>query len=272
MSVLISPVARPQSIAEVLDAAIRVFQRTLVRSLPFAILNILLGQAANIYLLVGTQRSGIPGTKDPAWWGIFVVSQLLGVCVWYAMLSRQCAFIAGEQSSFAGALRKTAARFPQILLLVVLEILSIAAGIIALVIPALYLFVPLALAWPALALEPHGAVDAYKAGLRLCSGHWWRVTTALSVALIVAAVFYLVGVMIIGVVLQLGRSGDPELIYAPATMMMLALSALVAPLYTALLIAIYFDLKARDAQRRETAGAKGAAAPNTLPPNEAPAA
>ena len=257
------PPIRAQTIGEVLDGAFRIFQRTIVRTLPISVLAVLIGQAPNVYLLM----RGLPvrdplRSADPGWLAVMTVTSVLICVAHYAMLRRQFAIIHDRPTRLGTDLTGALVRTPAILALLIVQILAFIIGAVALILPALYLMVPFAVAWPVIALEERGAIDSCKRALRLTRGSWWRVATIATVAFIVLVVFALVAMIFLGLMIQLGRgSDDLELLLAASRTTLLAVAALLTPFYSAAAIAIYLDLIAREQARESSSRLSGVSVP-----------
>ena len=245
-----------QTIGEVLDGAFRIFQRTVIRTLPISVLAVLLGQGPNLYLL----SRGVPAhsplrAHDPGWFLVIVATTVLISVAHYAMLRRQFAIVRDLPTRLGNELSGALRRAPAIVTMLIVQLLAFVIGTIALILPALYLMVPMAVAWPVLALEERGALDSCRRALRLTRGSWWRVATTATVAFIVLSVFVVVAALFLGLILQLGRRGDDvELMLAASRTILLAIMAFLIPFYSAAAIAIYLDLLAREEAR--TTGAR----------------
>ncbi len=94
-----------------------------------------------------------------------------------------------------------------------------------------------------LIVEDKGAYDSLRRSWSLTAGHWWRVATILTVLIIVVIVLFLVIGVIAGVVAaSTGSTGVPGMLIQVISLLG---NALISPLYSAVLVAIYYDLKLR---------------------------
>jgi uncharacterized oligopeptide transporter (OPT) family protein len=95
-----------------------------------------------------------------------------------------------------------------------------------------------------LIVEDKGAPESLGRSWTLTSGHWWRVATILTVLVIViVALFLFVGIIAAIVAATTGSS-------SPISGVLIQLisvlgNTLISPLYSAVLISIYYDLKLR---------------------------
>jgi hypothetical protein len=95
-----------------------------------------------------------------------------------------------------------------------------------------------------LIVEDKGATESLGRSWTLTAGHWWRVATILTVLVIVVIVLFLVIGVIAGVVAaSMGSIGGISGILIQV--ISLLGNTLISPLYSAVLVAIYYDLKLR---------------------------
>jgi hypothetical protein len=114
-----------------------------------------------------------------------------------------------------------------------------------LLIPASYVAVLLSCAFTVLLLTGSGPVVSYMRSWRLASGSFWRLSVIYTVGVIVLLVFsVLIGGLAAFLAGILGR-GDLALIAATAGVIVVGLSAVTTPLYTAMALAVFGDLTAR---------------------------
>jgi hypothetical protein len=95
-----------------------------------------------------------------------------------------------------------------------------------------------------LIVEDKGAFDSLRRSWTLTAGHWWRVATILTVLVIVVIVLFLVIGVIAGLVAaSMGSTaGVPGMLIQVISLLG---NTLISPLYSAVLVAIYYDLKLR---------------------------
>jgi hypothetical protein len=96
----------------------------------------------------------------------------------------------------------------------------------------------------ALVVEDRGAVDSLRRSWNLTAGNWWRVATILTVLVIViVALFLFVGIIAGFVRVGMGTTaGIPGVLIQIITLLG---NTLVSPLYAAVLVAIFYDLRLR---------------------------
>jgi hypothetical protein len=95
-----------------------------------------------------------------------------------------------------------------------------------------------------LIVEDKGAPESLRRSWTLTSGHWWRVATILTVlVIVVVALFLFVGIIAGIVTATTGSAGGLSGIMIQ--MISVLGNTLVSPLYSAVLVAIYYDLRLR---------------------------
>src|ERR1700740_3196072 len=97
MTHILYPPARPQSVGEILDTGFRIFTRTLVKCLPYAVAAVILRQLPNLYLVArGQGLATLRALTSPSWLVLDVVGILIGLLLISAILLRQYALATGH--------------------------------------------------------------------------------------------------------------------------------------------------------------------------------
>jgi hypothetical protein len=240
------PPLRPQSVSEVLDAAFHIYSASLLKVLPFGILMILAGQLMNIYSLA-TGRPLRSHPHDAPSGLVYGVSLIAVTTIWAAMMLHQRAIVQAEPTSLRAELARALRALPGIVPLVILMAVALIVGIALLVVPGVYLFVALSMAMPALVLEHKGPIAAMKFSLHLIRGLWWRTLGIFLITAVIVIVFYFLAAILVVVAVQFIRGADVALTTAAATVLIIALGAFSAPYGTATVLAVFGDLRVRDA-------------------------
>lgn len=246
MSGALFPFGRPLGVGEVLDGGFRLFQRSLVKCLPFAAAAALVGQLPSAYrLAVGrplTMLSGLNAT----WIALSLFSALTSLVMWGAVLLREYAIASGRPTDAVAELGAALRCSLSMLVVGILSGLAIVVGLVCLLVPGVYLATALALAAPAVVLERIGPFAALGRSMQLVSGNWWRTTAIFSVALVIIIVLYVLGAVIgTAIAVPLLRSADVVTVVAVTSVVLLLIGALGQPLIIALLLATYEDLNVR---------------------------
>jgi len=163
-----------------------------------------------------------------------------------AALTRQLDAVGSDQplatkAALASAVRPVGPLF----LMSFLYSAALIIGTVLLIIPGMILAVSLILGLVLVVLESKGPVAALRASHQLVWGCWWRTTAILTVGAIIIIVVYAAVGLVLGLVLVFAGDSSPafEIVLSATTTFFATL--LLAPLYPALLLAIYWDLKLR---------------------------
>lgn len=250
---------QPQGVGGVLDTAFQLYKATLGAVWPISLLLAVVGMPPTLYLLfsgaplpdlesTGFDLSTAFGANDPVSSAIGLISGILTLWVLSALYLKQRAGGVDEALSVGDALKVAVARLAPVLGSTVLFVIAFVVGLILLIVPGLILMVSLMLYMQLVLFEEKGPVEALTASHKLVWGNWWRSTAILTVALILVMVIF----MAVGVVAAVAA---PFLGIAIEDYLMLALvgelvfnalfNLLFMPFFSAVMIALYWDLKLR---------------------------
>jgi hypothetical protein len=232
---------RPQSVSEVLDAAFRLFKRSLLPNLPVCLLAVLLGQVPSAYVF--WKNSAAP-FRDPVWWLLYLISTSILLVLWATLLLRQHAMVCGTALTMRSAARAALQLLPRMWLLTVVSILLIALGLLLLFIPGVYLGIGLWFAGAVLILRRAPLLTSIDESLKLVRGNWWRSSTIMGVAFLVIFIFYGVGTAV-GLVLAPLVGGSFEIGRLLMLVIFDVMGGLFMPFLTALTVAQFEDLSLR---------------------------
>jgi hypothetical protein len=279
MATSLYPPQRPLSIGELVDAAFRIFRVTVVKCLPYALVAVIAGQLPNIYYLLsgrGLARSILTSLRDPVWLSLYVVGTLVGVLLWSAILLRQHSMVTGSDAVAGQELGTALRRLPAMVLLGVLCGVAIGGWFVlgflfsgpvrllvwvVMAVPASVVMVALSVAGPSLLLSDRGPAASLAHSWRLTSGSLWRLSGVYTVALFIVLVIYVVLGLVTTLVSVLLARNDISVISAAAEALVVIMTAVVTPFYSALALAVFGDLCVRregtDLAQRISAAAAG---------------
>jgi hypothetical protein len=276
MSSVLYPPSRPQTIGEVLDSAFRIFQATLLASLPYSVLATVAGQLQNIYIIVTGRPLRPFSNSDPGWWTVYLLGAIIGCALINAIIIRQAAVASGSRSAGPGVLLQGLRNVPAnivmvIVIAVVVGICFIPLAVIpaayrtwsiaVLCLPAIYLAVLFLCSWPALLVGHKGPIDSLRYSAHLIRSNWWRTVMIYMVVLTMIIVLSVTAGLIVGVLTQVVAARDLAVTTAVSAVMVVASGAVYMPFVTSMALALYGDLQARkegtDLERR-IAGAPAA--------------
>jgi hypothetical protein len=269
MPSVLYPPSRPQSIGEVLDSAFRIFQATLLKSLPFSVLATVAGQLQNIYTIVTGRTLHKFSNGDPWFWVLYVLGVVLGFALINAIMIRQAAIASGSQSSASTALLEGLRKVPANIVMAVVAGVLIGVcfvpllavpraywswAIVVLSVPAIYLGVLLLCSWPALLVGHRGPVASLRYSAHLIRGNWWRTVMIYLVMVTMIIVLSVTAGLLVGVLTQIVAARDLAVSTAVSAVMVVASGAVYMPFATSMSLALYADLQTRkegtDLERR----------------------
>jgi hypothetical protein len=169
----------------------------------------------------------------------------------------------GRAVSARAALRYGCQRFGSLLWLGILSGLATLLGVLALIVPGVYVIVAFSVAAPVVVIEGHRGMVALQRSRELVKGRWWATLGALLPAMVLLGA----GAFVVGTTLR--TSGSVSGFALTQAVGVVVLQALLVPVTTATAVAIYFDLHARRGPGRIEATAPKSDLP---PPATAPAA
>ncbi len=166
------------------------FRATLLRTLPFSLLAVLLGQWPSVYLLQGGESMQLFAPKSPGWWGVMLIASVGTLWCWLMIARRQW-----RLDPMAVDIRVATRVLPRALLILLMSTVLVGVGALVLVIPGIYLLVAL---WPALAVslaEDASARTSIDRALVLVRGAWWQSLSVLVVMLVLVLGFFVLGAL-----------------------------------------------------------------------------
>ena len=249
---------RPLGIGEILDAGIKLFMahwRTLVLSvvgliLPVQIVSALItASVAPEQFDWTTSESGVEEGEE----GAFVVGQaaILLLTLVSVLLATAVCFKAVADAYLGGtpdwrrSLRFAVRRLGGLLGLSLLGGALILLGLLALIVPGIWLAVAFAAGVPAMLLERIGPWAALKRSFQLVRGRWWPTAGALFVGYLLIAV---IGAILQGAIMLVPSvlaDGNTLVSALGAVVGGTVSSALTTPYSAAVITLVYFDLRVR---------------------------
>ena len=248
---------RPLRVGEILDAGFKVFLahwRTLVLSvvgliLPVQIVSALVTAAIAPEQLDWTTAATTPGEGDAAELAAQAATQFLALVS--ALLATAACLTAivdvrlGRTPDWRRSLRVAVRRLGGLLLVSLLGGAIILLGLLALIVPGVWLAVAFGVAVPALMLERHGPVTALSRSYELVRGRWWPAAGALFAGYLVAA---LVGALILGLLMIApSELSDGNRVVGAIALVVggTIVTALTTPYTAAVIALVYLDLRVR---------------------------
>lgn len=261
------PPLKPRSFAELLDVVLQIFRLSLLKCLPYATLAIIAGQLSTLYYL---WRGRVPvlDTNDPVGVTIYGVGTLIFVMLAMTILLRQSTIAAGRPVTGSADLLDTLRRAPGIVAISLLAgtpvvafiavALALAppyrvAGVIVMLAPAVYIWIALSFALPALMLARKGILGSIAYSFRLVRGNWWRVAAMYGVGVGVILSLWMLVAAVVAMAMSddgTGAVDDAAITRAISSAAILAVCAIGLTFYSALTLALFGDLEVRKATSR----------------------
>lgn len=248
---------QPQGIGGVLDTSFQLYKSSLGALWPLCLLLSVVGSPPSIYLMMngGASMSATGGAaemlaamSDPLYWVIYLVSIAAMMWVIGAIYLKQHAVGIDQEMSLGAALGAAVGRIVPLLLMVILFSIALVIGFVLLFVPGLILLVSLMLATGLVMFEGKGPVASLTGSHKLVWGNWWRTFAVLSIGGILVFVIYLAVALVIGIATPfIGLGMEDVLMYSLVSTLLIGvfMNVLVTPFFSALLIALYWDLKLR---------------------------
>jgi hypothetical protein len=185
------PLLPPGSAAvnELMDAATRVFRRTLAKSLPIAMFAILLAALPQMYWqTTGKPMDLVHPPLDATFWVLSVIGYLGYQLLMAVLMLRQRALLQGRppalQQEFAAAL----GRWPVLVATSVLGGMLVFLGTLALLVPGLFLLLCFLLLRPVVLFEKRDPWSALLRCIQLARPQWRKITGTFVIAALVFVV------------------------------------------------------------------------------------
>lgn len=271
--VTLLPLPRPLMTGEVLDAAWRLFRAGLLRTLPYSGLAVLVLELPTLYSAVfgeGTfftitslTRTQTVGLSDSTL--VFACALLLSVLLFGVITLRLGAVSRGERPRFRREIGTALKRWPTALIATIAAfgIPLLAYGVatamnpflaieltLVLTVPLLWPMALFIVALPAFWCDGLGPIAAIARAVRVSRRRTWRIVGAILATACVVAVFYVLTLIIAGLVGAVVAGADLVLMSIVRSLLGLVVGAVGVPFVLAMLLVAYEDLKLRDVERR----------------------
>jgi hypothetical protein len=278
--VTLLPLPRPLMTGEVLDAAWRLFRAGLLRTLPYSGLAVLVLELPTLwsavfgdgtFFTIARLRGGyLPGSvtrgvglSDSTL--VFVCALLLSVLLFGVITLRLHAVSRGERPRFRREIIGALRRWPSALIatLAAFGIPLLAYGVgaamnpflaieltLVLTVPLLWPMALFIVALPAFWCDGLGPFAAIARAARISRRRTWRIVGAILATACVVAVFYVLTLIIAGLVGAVVTGADLVLMSIVRSLLGLVVGAFGVPFVLAMLLVAYEDLKLRDTERR----------------------
>ena len=250
-----TPQLRPLSVGEMLDAGFRLFRARF----GTLILCVLVPVVPLTILATGVQASVDPNAFDidstetadsgTALAGTLVAALIqfaaaaLGIAACFKAIS---AAYLGEHAGVSESLRYALGRLVQLLIAYFLVVIIVLLGLLALIIPSIWLAVKLSMVFPAVVFERTGPFAGIGRSWSLTGGNWWRVFGTLLIVFLITFVLQLVLGGVAGGLLAAADNVSSLTAAIVLTLVNLLALALTYPLWASVTSVVYYDLRVRN--------------------------
>ncbi|MDY6947180.1 MAG: hypothetical protein SXG53_15800 [Pseudomonadota bacterium] len=253
--------SQPQGIGGVLDTAFQLYKSSLAAVWPISLLLAVVGMPPTLYWMFSGRPPPDAGSiganvglnmgfdaADPMGSIIGILSAILTMWTMSALYLKQRAVGVDEQLGLGEALQIALKRLAPLVGASILFVLAVVVGLILLLVPGLILMVSLMMYMALLLFEDKGAVDSLTGSHKLVWGNWWRSSTILTVALILVIVIFIALGLVAVVVAPFAGLAIEDIVMVGLVSELIfnaAFNLLLMPFFTAVMIALYWDLKLR---------------------------
>lgn len=273
------PELRPLSLGEILDAAFKLYKRhfktlclcVLVVVVPLAVISTLLTASLSDDPFDPTPEAdpgaSFGGTEIAALGATVLIAILLSTLATAAATRAVAVAYLGGSITWQESLRFALRKAVPLIVLSFLTGLAVILGLIALILPGIYIGVRLFLASPALVVEDESARGAMKRSWALVKDRWWPTFGVIVVSLLLIGI--IAGLLQGLIIAPLFADSDNAVLGAVLnTLGTVVGNVITIPLQAAVLTILYFDLRVRKegfdlALLSQRVGGDGIAAPST---------
>lgn len=253
--------SQPQGVGGVLDTAFQLYKASLAVVWPISLLLAIVGMPPTLYWIFSGRPQpdatdiaasigfnlGFDPT-DPIGSIIGLLSGVLTMWVMSALYLKQRAVGVDELLGIGDSLKIALTRLGPLIGASILFVLAVVVGLILLLVPGFILMVSLMMYMALLLFENKGAVDSLTGSHKLVWGNWWRSSAVFTVALILVTVIFIALGVVFAIAAPLVGLATQDIVMVTLVGELVfnaAFNLLLMPFFTAVMIALYWDLKLR---------------------------
>jgi hypothetical protein len=251
--------AKPQPIGVVLDDAIELYRNSFRSCWPISLVGTVVvtglrlradTRIPNVTYSGQTARelfTQISQSMQHTNSGLSTLLVLLVELLIYGGLFAQIHYLAmhGRTQSTRDGLVLALRRLPGMILASIIWSVAVGIGMVLLLLPGIYLWGKLEFWVVAAFADDVGSIGGLGRSWEITQGNWWRSVTALTVALIVLAVFGAGADALAGVAYGLGFTHDLTTLLLIAQVIQGVVAIFVLPILPAVALSVYYDMKLR---------------------------
>ena len=250
-----TPQLRPLSVGEMLDAGFRLFRArfwtlivcVLVPVVPLTIVatGVQASVDPNAFDLDNTETvdsgTALAGTLVAAL--IQFAAAALAIAACFKAIS---AAYLGDHAAVSESLRYALGRLAPLIAAYFIVVVLVVLGILALIVPGVWIAVKLSMTFPAVVSERKGPFASIGRSWSLTSGNWWRVFGTLLVVFLITFVLQIVLAGVVGGLLAVSDDVSELTAAIVLTVVNLLTLAITYPLWASVTSVVYYDLRVRN--------------------------
>jgi uncharacterized membrane protein (Fun14 family) len=192
---------RSATVSELLEAATRIFRRTLAKTLPLGMFAILLVALPNFYwLTTGKPLDVLHPPMDTRFWVLAAVGFVGYEWLAAALMVRQRDLLSGRAPDLGRDLATASARLATLVVSAVVGWLLVFVGALALLVPGVYALVCLLLLQPVVLFDTRDPLRAVARSFSLARPMWVKVMASAVIALLVFMICAFAAAACLGIV------------------------------------------------------------------------
>lgn len=226
------------SVSNLLATASQLFRASLLKCLPMGMVAMLCAQSANIYWRASGHVLSFTANYDTNYNLLNIAGTAVELWLLGAMMLRQRAVVLRAPILPGAELRVAFRRLPAILASSLLAGFSVIAGLLALILPGVFLMVCYLALLPVVMFDGLGPVAAVLRSVQLMRPLWWKALASCVIITLLFVIGALVVAAVIGVIAEL-LSGNGAALAAVETAITVAFSALFFVYLSALMLVLH---------------------------------
>jgi hypothetical protein len=266
-----TPQLRPLSIGEILDVGFRLFRerfRTLMACVLVPVVPLSILSTIVVGVIDDTAYDvNAPARESSSADVANLIDNLLGGAAAAIAIAARFRVISsaylGQRADAGESLRYGLSRLIPLVAAYLAISIGVGLGLVALVVPGIFLAVKWSMTFPVIVAERAGAFQAMRRSWELTRGRWWRVCGALLVVVLISFVLAFVILVAFGAAIASSDSISEALFAILITAATIGVLTVLYPLTAAVVTVVYYDLRVRnegfELQQLARASAFGAA-------------
>jgi hypothetical protein len=249
-----TPQLRPLSIGEMLDAGFKLFRQrfgtlmvcVLAPVVPLSIISTLIVASVDDRAFdvdapaIDSSSADVANLIDNILSG---AAAAIAIAACFKVISS--AYL-GERTDAASSLRYGLSRLGPLIVAYIAMSVGIGLGLIALLIPGIFLAIKWSMTFPAIVAERAGPFKAMGRSWDLTRGHWWRTFGTLLVVVLISFVLAFAILLALGAAVATSDSISELAFAVLITVVTIIVLAVLYPLTAAIVTVVYYDLRVRN--------------------------